>query len=460
MLRRSSYDGSVEPSEPARVLKQSPARSVRLELPAPSSLGAPRVVKRFQSRGPLGRARDGARARREMELLRELHGRGLPVPRPLALEERDGGWEVEMEHLAGALPFAEILAGRAAWPAAPADVARELGQLSARLAAAGVDHPDLHPGNALLDGFGRAFAIDFHKARLVRQLGAEQLEGQLARMAQGARERTSRRFRARFLWAWWSALPAEIRPDARSLPELARRIEARARRERAEVVERRRPRWTRPGTAVRAVQLTAGAGFERVDSAPGLARAIEAEILLQSFEPGSRRILRLRDDGTAVLAHVGPWREVRALWRTAGRLEEHALPSARPLAIARGARSWAAFDLPPEGHIAESWDELREPRTLQSIGALAAAFHDRGVRPGSLLPQRFWLDGNGDVRLTVVRRLDLAFEVSPRSALEPWLALLAQNAQHATTMASGFLAALDVGCTERRELRAALRVCW
>jgi len=443
----------VEPREPARVLKQSPARSVRLEPAAPTSGGAARVVKRFASRGPLGRARDGARARREIELLRALHALGLPVPRPLALEARDGGWEVAMEHLDGAAPFAAVLEGRAPWPARPESVARELGRLSARLAAAGVDHPDLHPGNALLDGNGRAFAIDFHKARLVRRLAPEQLEAQLARMAQGARERTSRRFRARFLLAWWSALPVEIQPEARSLPDLARRIEERARSERADAVERRRVRWTRAGTAVRATQLAAGAGFERADREPGLARALEAAIQVQPAWRGARVLGHPLAPGLRVLVHVGAWRELQGTWRTAGQLEEHALPAARPLALVRGSTSWAAFEL-PAGRIAETWDDVRGLRSMRAIGALAASFHDRGVRPSALDPRVLWLGDDAEVLLTAVDRLEPALDVEPRAALATWRALLAPTPRQAAALALGFLRGLDVGRVERRELRA------
>ena len=443
----------MEPGEPARVLKQSPARSVRLEPPAHGAEAPERIVKRFRSRGPLAAARDRARARREFELLRELHALGLAVPRPLELAARDGGWEVAMEFLAGAASFAAILEGRAPWPAEPGRIARELGALCARLQAAGVQHPDLHPGNALLGADGRAFAIDFHKARRARSPWTPpRLEAQLAHVAAGARERTSRRFRARFLWAWWSALPPALRPQRTELPELARRAEARARCERAEHVERRRPRWTRDGTAVHAVELAGGAAFERADREPGLARAVES--LIASRAP-AREPLAIElpwDSRSQALILFGSWRDLASLWRTAGQLEEHALPAARPLALAKRPKGWAAFELPAGGRTATAWQDLASAHTSSAFGALAAAFHDRAVRPAPLAPASFWIEPNGGVRLTTANRLELALDPSPLPALESWCRLLGATPAHVAELALGFGLGLGLGRVELRAL--------
>ncbi len=439
----------VDPHEPARVLKLSPARSVRVES-SPPDCASPRLVKRFRSQGPFASARDRARAEREIELLRELHGRGLAVPRPIELCARDGGWEVAMEFLADAAPFSAILEARAAWPADPGVVARELGALCARLAAAGVDHPDLHPGNALLDARGRAFAIDFHKARRVRRLSAARLESQLVRLAAGARERTSRRFRARFLWAWWKTLPLDLRPAASGLPDLVRRVEARGRRERAQAVEHRRPRWTRDGTAVRAVHLEQGPGFERTDREPGLAHALAMDIARQS--EGSEPLLLASpfDARARVLVLRGTWRDVSKPWYAAGRLEEHALPAARACATCKGAHAWSAFELPTDGRIASAWDELRAPTIAHALGELAAHCHDRGVLPAPLAPEGFWIGSDGEVRFTTTQRVAFALDVSPRAVLRCWSAALGTSALD--SFRAGFRRGLGLGVVDQRAL--------
>jgi tRNA A-37 threonylcarbamoyl transferase component Bud32 len=437
------------------VLKRSPARSVRLEA-APDGASSV-VVKRFAGPGLLAPARDRARARREHELLVRLHALGLPVPRPLALERRQGGWEVEMECVPRAHPFSALLEGLEAWPVPPGALARSLGRLLARLQACGIDHPDLHPGNALVDADGAAWAIDFHKARLVERLPASRLEAQLAHLSAGTRERCSARFRARFLWAWWRALPDGLRADLADLPALARRVEERARRERLPTVERRRLRWTRPGTAVRAVQLADGEGFERLDRAPGLAHALEAA--LERLGSGPARAL-LPCPGSRpgrALVLRGSWRTVSAAWYAAARLEEHALPAARPLAVARSGRAWAAFEVPAHGHEPRGWDELGTGSRLRGLGRIVGRLHDRGLRTTRQSPDQLWIDGDGQVQLACVSGLVEALDAPPAAALRPWIAALTAGPAERADLVEGFVTAFDGPRAQRVDLQAALR---
>jgi len=448
----------VEGPREGRILKRSPARSVRLE---PASGGGasqrPRVVKRFASRRLFAAALDRSRARREPDLLAQLSALGLPVPRPLALEARDGGWELAMEWIAQAQPFSAVLAGHAPWPVPPEVLARELGALHARLLACGIEHPDLHPGNALVDATGRVWAIDFHKARRAGRPSPARLEAQLAHLAAGVRERLSRRFRARFLWSWWRTLRPDLRPAAQALPLLAARVEARARRKRLADVERRRLRWTRAGSAVRRVQLAGGKGFERADREEGLARALEAAIA-RSGVLGPRAILPCSlDPARRSLVLSADWRTVSSAWYVAARLEEHALPAARPLAIARGERTWAAFELPAHGHAPSSWGELRDRRLLRALGALAAALHDRGLRPARLVPDILWIDERARVQLSCLNRVAPALELSPARALEPWYTALGADSSERAALIAGFSGALDLSRAERAALRADLR---
>lgn len=403
----------------SRTLKTGPSRSVRLERPDDHGADAPRIVKRFASRGLLAAARDASRARREHALLSELHGRGLPVPRPLALERRGDGWEVAMQWIPRAHTLQELLlAGRTR------DLpARALGELLARLQAAGVDHPDLHPGNVLIDETGGVWAIDFHKARGGARLSASRLEAQLAHLEAGLRELAPARLRVRCLLAWLRALPEDHPRPRGSTSELAARIAVRARRERAATVEKRRLRWTRPGSAVRPVSLSAGDGFERADGPPDLARSLEAA-LERSGTGSARQVIACpAAPARRVLVLRGPWRAVGAAWYAAARLEEHALPAARPLALARAQRCWAALGLPGEGHPLSDWGELDE-RGLRSLRDLAAQLHDRGLALERIVPEHLWLSGDGALSIAGAPRLVSAFDDSLDRALGRWRSAL------------------------------------
>lgn len=407
-----------------QTLKSSPARSVRLET-APG--GDARVVKRFASRGVFSAARDAARARREHELLVELHARGLPVPRPLGLEQRGAGWEVAMEWIPHAASLAERMhAGRA-----HEGPARALGALLARLQGAGIDHPDLHPGNVLVDASGGVWAIDFHKARRVTRLSAARLEAQLAHLEAGLRERAPARWRARALLAWLRALPDGAPRPRGTTSELAARLDLRARRERLATVDKRRLRWTRPGTAVRSVTLQGGDGFERADGPADLARVLEAA-LERAGTGAAREVLPCPAlPSRRALVVRGTWRAVSAVWYAAARLEEHAVPAARPLALARGARPWAALSLPEHGHVLEPGAAL-DAGTARGVGALAATLADRGLALGRVAPEQLWRAPDGALSIAGAPRLVRALDLPLARALEPWaLALGLDDAQRA-----------------------------
>jgi 3-deoxy-D-manno-octulosonic acid kinase len=105
-----------------------------------------------------------SRAFREWRVIEQLHGQGLPVPRPLAAScERRGLFYragLMTRYIDSTLPLSQ-LAGvltDADWQ-----------QLATTLAAffqAGLIHVDLNAGNILRDGQGRWYLIDFDRARL------------------------------------------------------------------------------------------------------------------------------------------------------------------------------------------------------------------------------------------------------------------------------------------------------
>ncbi|MCC7014746.1 MAG: hypothetical protein IT454_19445 [Planctomycetes bacterium] len=396
---------------PSRVLKSSLHRSVRL---IEEANGARTVVKRFQSRSLAGATLDRARAAREHRMLTALHALGVAVPRPLALERVGGAWEVHMQWIDEALTPADVLAGGASWPHSPERAARTLGSLLAELHAAGVDHPDLHPGNALLTRDGAAWAIDFHKARRVARLAQRKIERDLVRLAASVRERTTPTFRARFFLAWWRALPRELRP-ALARAEWVREIEHLARAERVHYVKQRRARWTRQGTACDAVEREFS-GF--VARGVELVRALELDSVARQRAAGPCAELA----GSATLLVTGlSARETRRVWWCAARLCEHGLAAASPLAVAFDPRPWVALSVPPGARAGVNPSAMRERRALRSLGRLCAALADRALKPSAAAGALFWLDARGQVFLGPA--LDLVHEKRAAGGVDTTLAL-------------------------------------
>lgn len=113
-------------------------------------------------RGP-GRVRSFA----EYRLLRELHHRGLPVPRPIAAAyaRHQIGYEawILLERILDVRAFAEVVAERG--PDAPWE---DIGRLVARFHREGLDHVDLNAHNILVDrcGDGDGWMIDFDRCTL------------------------------------------------------------------------------------------------------------------------------------------------------------------------------------------------------------------------------------------------------------------------------------------------------
>lgn len=366
---------------PTDLLKRGRGRSVRVEA---AQGGPPVVVKRFHGPHVLARWGDRRRARHEHELLRHLARAGVSVPEPLALRERDGGWEVVMALVPEAVTLYDAMTGATPWPVVPERVAAPLGRLLAGLHAAGVDHSDLHANNVLLDRAGRPWMVDFHAAERRAHLGTRERLRDLELLAAAGRQWLPPRFRARVLLAWWRAQPQAERAQLGPRAELARRVEARGRALRREQGARRARRWLRDSGACRRVATYGGPAFQRPDlprgwsdhQGPSLLRAAAAAARLatplRAAELASPDVLVLRG---------GDLDATRRGWLAAARLEELAVPAARPLAFVAGARPWAAF-LAPEG-VRPVAQALEEPparrRVLRAAGHLIGTLHDRGV---------------------------------------------------------------------------------
>jgi len=423
---------------------------------APS--GSLRVIKRFERHGPLASAHDRRRARREFALLSALHARGLPVPRPLGVERRDAGWEVAMEWIANARPLDQALA-ETAGGAADGRLARALGTLLAELHRAGLDHPDLHLGNVLVDGGGHPFAVDFHKARLVRELSPARRLADLVALAASSRERVSRRFRARAFLSWARALDAhsgQIAIPGAERSELVRVIEARALRMRRERVRRRQARWTREGTACRAIEGELR-GFERADLPQGFAAALASHAGAKALE-GDRTLCERsgRDGRLALLLGRGLGASVLRGWYAAARLTEHGVHAARPLCLVRSPGPWAALELPPgAATIAASTPVATD--ALRACGELCGALLERGLRLDPVRLDELWIDARRRAAAAGALRLAPAGPRERRAIAEEWIELLTPTAQGSAAEArAAFAAGLPLGL--RLEARAAAEV--
>jgi tRNA A-37 threonylcarbamoyl transferase component Bud32 len=220
------------------------------------------AVKIWRHSSPLQRLRDAARARREFAILSHLCAQGLRVPRPRELRRGARGHELAMQLVPGAVNVQLALEGRAAWPLGRARAWRELGALLADLHGVGLRQRDLHPGNALLDPQGRAWAVDFDKARLAAAPTRARLRRELVELCAYAVERTTARERARFALAWWRALPAALRAQTAArraeLGSFLAEVERAAPACRDQQVRRLLRRWLRESSRVRRVQTSEG----------------------------------------------------------------------------------------------------------------------------------------------------------------------------------------------------------
>ncbi len=124
----------------------------------------------------------------EFRLLAALHGRGLPVPAPLAARYQriDPLWyraDLLMQRIPHTRTLAEVFAGLQDQPAA----LEMLGETLAQFHAAGVSHADLNAHNVLHDDAGRWWLIDFDRGQL-RDPAGDWWQAKLERLARSLRK--------------------------------------------------------------------------------------------------------------------------------------------------------------------------------------------------------------------------------------------------------------------------------
>ncbi len=175
------------------------------------------VIRRHRRGGALrhllpDRFRSPDRAVEELAVTAELASRGVLVAEPLAALAHRAGLGFE-------LAFATILVRDssplpdfvARYPALRHAALRGAGALVARAFAAGLRHPDLHPGNLLArasaTGTVDIVLIDLDRARLVATVSEAQRDAMLVRMAR---------------WLWRHASKLDVTVRARDFAEFLR----------------------------------------------------------------------------------------------------------------------------------------------------------------------------------------------------------------------------------------------
>ncbi len=106
------------------------------------------------------------RALREWRLLANLHGLGLPVPRPMAARVVRRGVFYRADIITAMIENSRSLASNLQQAPLSAELWRRVGRCLREFHEAGVYHADLNAHNILLDGQGKVYLIDFDRGRL------------------------------------------------------------------------------------------------------------------------------------------------------------------------------------------------------------------------------------------------------------------------------------------------------
>lgn len=248
-------------------------------------------------------------------------------------------------------------------------LARPLARMLARLHALGIDHPDLHAENVLVDRSGEPWLVDLDKARQRKSTTPARVERDLASLEGWARERLPIRVRLRFLCAWRAALYPELQSEFAHDRALARRVASAARAQRRAVIERSARKWLR-------------------ESSRTELRHIEGAVLVtrRGMRAPLTAALAARDGSVLVLEGLRR-DELLVRWSNAARLLEHRIPAFEPLSLSRSGPCWAAFSTPVRP--AESEEELARLLTDRGLAIRRSESFARPTGSGfALLPPR------------------------------------------------------------------------
>jgi tRNA A-37 threonylcarbamoyl transferase component Bud32 len=260
----------------ATVVKHGQHRTVyRVTLPG----GDVVYWKHCRLNGPRAWWRDffrGPKAKLEFDRLRALTARGVATIEPLAWSRFCGRWPhgsfLVTRALEGTVPLDHFLVHHPpATPAARRQLTVALAEYVARLHAAGVTHPDLHPGNLLIRTGGgpiEFFLIDVHDVHVGAALGGRARSRNLALFNRWFQLRTTRADRLRF----WRAYAGPGAAD-----EDARRVEAATDRSVAGLWASRDSRCLRENRHFRRVRGPGVTGMAVRDLEPDVAARFAAD---------------------------------------------------------------------------------------------------------------------------------------------------------------------------------------
>lgn len=303
-------------------LKTNVKRTVRLDRGAG---GEVTLSKHFHAPG-IGRLRDGIRARSEARALAEAARRGLPVPEVLGLERNGASWTLRLQWIPHARTLDEVTGGLdvPATQHPPGSrtrahrLARAIGSLLASIEASGLQHPDPHAQNVLVDGADKLWLVDLARSRFARPSAAG-FERTLVLACARFRDLSPRLFRALVFRAYLRARSASFpAPDPAS-------VERRAMEKQREDVARRVRVWRRNSSLTTVAQ-----------GPPRTVRAVEVG---DGPAPGwrTRRVECSRTEADGIWAHLA-------------RARMHRLPAARPRRLALSPPYFVEFDVPDREH--------------------------------------------------------------------------------------------------------------
>lgn len=376
-----------------KLLKRGLHRSVWL------SASGEVVIKRFRSQSAWRRATDGRRARREARMLLRLAELGLSVPRVVALDRAQAGWELRISAIRRARSLDDRLnsADRAEVDAAG------LGSALARFHAVGFLHGDLHPGNLLAEEDREWFLIDVASGSIRTPADRTAALRELIGLLAAVRERTTVAWRAELFEAWNCALPRVDSADAANAWEP---VELESRRARQRSVLAHADRWLRASSRLQLVE--SGAETWLVNASHPHARDLLATLHSEALDSPTT-VARMGDRVSTI---SGP--AARERWIHVARAFEHALPGLQPLAW-NAARSLAMLEA----------RGTNEPRALRrddpGAAELADALADRGLWTSS--PPLVERAADGRLVLSPEWSLPTKFVPGPTDdALRTWFA--------------------------------------